>query len=344
MRGFLSVIGVVFFGSVSSTSAMGLTGVLGDSLSDPCNLYNLDPAAVPNPPYPDRQFTNGNTWATQLGSGCGVGLNYAYGGATALDNSDNLIVGSKPFDPDVSAITPEPPAIPDLQQQADMYITDAPDVDYTAVWIGANDLFRTLENNSDPVGLLLLDAKLAETVDTVVAKVEEVIREIALLNPPNEQFVLFGLPELGKTPLITSIEIPLLPPNFITSRMNNATLDLNSKYEALVKKLHPEIPIVYYDINKFYLDIINNPIENGFINVTDSCYDFDTMEPCVLADGYLFWDLVHPTQRVHGIILKEYESLISDSLPVPLPAGLPLLLGALGGLALVSKRHKMAIQ
>ncbi|MEM1362603.1 MAG: SGNH/GDSL hydrolase family protein [Pseudomonadota bacterium] len=332
MRGFLTALSAVFIGTIGPASAMGLTGVLGDSLSDPCNLWNLDPSLVPDPPYPDKQFTNGNTWATQLGSGCGVNLNYAYGGATAKNNTSNLFVG---LDPTLGSVSSEPPQIPDLEEQAGMYIADAPDVDYTAIWIGANDLFFALEaNQSNP---LLLPFALESAVNTVLDTVKGVVEDIYSLAPPDKQFVLFGIPELGKTPLITGLGIPLVP-----AIMNTYTNRLNNGLAELVNDLRPEIPIEFFDINSFYIDIINNPLQNGFINVTDPCYDPTTMTTCALPNEYLFWDLVHPTQRVHEIILSEYQDLTANSLPVPLPAGLPLLIGAIGGLALVAKRRGRA--
>jgi len=57
--------------------------VFGDSLSDPGNtlsqLLEPDPglAAI----YPQGQFTDGATWATQLGAGLASGANFAFGGA-----------------------------------------------------------------------------------------------------------------------------------------------------------------------------------------------------------------------------------------------------------------------
>ena len=66
--------------------------VFGDSLSDSGNLAAVAPEFVPFPPYPDGQFTNGDTWATQLGLAPSVlgGTNFAFGGARAVENGDSI--------------------------------------------------------------------------------------------------------------------------------------------------------------------------------------------------------------------------------------------------------------
>ncbi|CAN0602386.1 unnamed protein product, partial [Ectocarpus sp. 12 AP-2014] len=101
--------------------------VFGDSLSDPGNKAKLTDNTSPNPDfYPKRQFTNGDTWAKQLGAD--IGTNFAYGDARATENGDEF---------------------PDFSAQVDLFKaaladTDSPlnvgDNPLAAVWFGGNDL------------------------------------------------------------------------------------------------------------------------------------------------------------------------------------------------------------
>lgn len=300
----------------NAAHAAPTTAVLGDSLSDPCNLWNIDPSAVPNPPYPDKQFTNGNTWATQLGSDCDSGANFAYGGAKAAPSTTNKVYGLTDF-PGGQAVD-----IPDLEQQTDMFLASSfgssPDIRLTAIWIGANDLFDTLENASNP---LTLPLELIAAANTVVEKVVESVVKIANAGPPNTSFVIFGLPKLGDTPLISPLEQP------VPALMNAVTVYLNDLLEAAATVgALADLKTEFFDIEFYFQDIMANPAAYGLVNATDSCLQNPLCGTSIDPNTYLFYDLVHPSQAGHTIILDTYNNLF----PVPLPAGLPLYLAGLG--------------
>jgi lysophospholipase L1-like esterase len=78
--------------------------------------------------------------------------------------------------------------------------------------------------------------------------------------------------------------------------------------------------------------------------------DFDTLNACLTVaetrpltscEGFLFWDDIHPTAQGHQLIAMATRDTLAETYglqPVPLPASALLLLGALGGLAVLRRR------
>ncbi|MEM8632213.1 MAG: SGNH/GDSL hydrolase family protein [Pseudomonadota bacterium] len=306
----------VLWSSVCVASAR--TIVFGDSLSDAGNLFTADPSLVPSPPYPDGQFTNGNVWAAQIGSDLASGLNFAWGGATALPAVDG---------------------IPDLTVQVANFIrsdANAPGRANVAIWIGANDLLEALESVglvsgvSDPkdigispgaVDLAALNSTLLETADAVVMTIAEEVLTLSRFAEINPNFIVFGLPELGKTPLVRALgpEVAVL--------MDEVTRYFNAELRAAVEAGELiDIPTTFFDINGEFEEILEDPSAFGIENTTEACLVAAPIG-CLLGDPdpntFLFYDPLHPSARVHEILAEEYLNI------VPVPASLPLLLGGL---------------
>ena len=70
------------------------------------------------------------------------------------------------------------------------------------------------------------------------------------------------------------------------------------------------INIVRFDTFAFLTDIVANPAKYGFVNVTQPCYSgFVAPDPtatvCANPDAYLFWDIEHPTTRMHTLLADQ---------------------------------------
>ncbi len=141
--------------------------VLGDSLSDPGNIFEATGGAIPpSPPYFEGRFSNGPVWADYLtdtfeAHGKPTG-NFAHGGATAVTDADQI--------PDLDAQLT-------LLAGASTFYGERP---LAALWFGGNDILGA----ADPFA----------ASDAAVAKVSGTAQ--ALLGAGFEDVLVFDLPGL----------------------------------------------------------------------------------------------------------------------------------------------------
>ncbi|XP_042509631.1 GDSL esterase/lipase EXL3-like [Macadamia integrifolia] len=105
---------------------------------------------------------------------------------------------------------------------------------------------------------------------------------------------------------------------------NQAALLFNSKLSTLIDSLEKKLPqskMLFVDIFKPLLDIIQNPLSYGFDEVREGCCGTGKLEVSILCNDlvpvtcpddskYLFWDSYHPTESGYRvlttIIIKQY--------------------------------------
>lgn len=284
--------------------------VLGDSLSDPGNLFSVTRGETPaSPPYFAGRFSNGPVWSEALSSalraqGMATG-NVAFGGARAVTDDDPV--------PDLTAqIQIVAPAIKERGGERPV----------AALWFGANDL---IESRSDDV------------VDAAASAVGRGARTLADLGGVQD-FLIFNLPDLGATPRYALFEPESAAAARAATRRFNATLgreieDLRS--EGLrVRKI---------DIARVFDDLRADPLRYGVEDATLPCLfpsagaaqAFGQSLVCSPREAgqRAFFDPLHPNAVVHGEIGSLAEAAI---MPIPLPASGLLLGGAV--LALVASR------
>lgn len=285
--------------------------VFGDSLSDSGNVAFLADnffGGFDYTSYPNGQFTDGDSWATQLGLTPSLlgGTNYAHGGARAADNGD---------------------AIPDLDAQVSAFLGDAPSLGsnaLAAIWIGGND-FRDFANAGAGGG----DAgAVVDFVGAVITEISDAV--VTLASTDIKDIVVFGLPDLGKLPDYVGTALG--------EAITNAVYGYNAALQAATVSLDAWLSgnrVSFFDTNSLFLDVLGSPEDYGFSNVTAKCLsDGSECDP----SEYVFWDSIHPTEGVHELFAA---ALTSQSLSeVPLPAGFPLLIGALGAFGLMRHRQR----
>ena len=255
---------------------------LGDSLSDTGRFYEATGGTQPPLPYSPGRFSNGPVWnehlADMLDRELNPDLQYAFGGSLTNDLNYNSI----------------PPhfILPGFEQQVDEVIADGHrgKVDPTAlytIWIGANDFFAWLGSGGQNPG-----AMIAGGVNNTV----EGIAELAAAGA--RYFVVFNLPDLGKTPAAT-----MLGPQAgaLISALCAAYNDLLADQLDLLEWDH-RLRIVRVDAFGLINDMVANPADYGFTNVTSpALYHLPAADP----DTYLFWDPVHPTTAAHEYVAEE---------------------------------------
>ena len=159
------------------------------------------------------------------------------------------------------------------------------------IWIGGNDC---LYGDRD------YQASVINTKKAMDRLAEAGARHMLVLNLPD----LGTIPkELGQPGAIEKTEFSV---NFNAELAN--TLD-----EFSVK--YPEISFYEVDIYSFFRKIQNDPAAYGFTNITDPSPNFDLPNNFDGA-GYLFWDDIHPTTRMHALIADQVFEDLKSQVPI----------------------------
>lgn len=215
----------------------------GDSLSDNGNLYRYMLHFLPaSPPYFEGRFSNGPVWVEQLYQAIfkqeDKGMqDYAVGGAGAvLSMKENL-----PFT---------------LGLEVDDYYYwhsyDHVDTSLYIVWIGSNNYLN------GPLDVEKITTKVINAISTNIE---------SLIEHGGNKFMLVGLPDLGATP--EAVELGR------SELLHQLSLTHNNKLKNLYHQLgqkHPDITMVYFDVNQLFNELVTNPQKYGINNTTEPCY------------------------------------------------------------------------
>ncbi|MDJ0902578.1 MAG: SGNH/GDSL hydrolase family protein [Xenococcus sp. MO_188.B8] len=318
--------------------------VFGDSLSDPGNIFNyttslqsfeelfgLDiPVIPPSPPYFEGRFSNGPVWvdnlvadleltiapSTELSrlspeiplpsavtlTSSGLEVSPFFNGATTT-NSVNFAFGGAQTGQNGAGELGE--FIPGVQRQVEWFVNDHQQAGQLAtadalyiIWGGPND-YQTVPD-ADPEGV----------VDNLETSIE------SLFNLGARNFLVPNLPDLGKTPIAQTPNRPVSP-----TQLTDLTEQHNSLLEETLDELSGTlngINLMPLDVNDLFNDILADPEDFGFTNISDPCLNSDPIslavsladpdssnpEICAQPEEYLFWDLLHPTASAHEILGK----------------------------------------
>jgi outer membrane lipase/esterase len=287
--------------------------VLGDSLSDQGNLLFateiLNGPGVPPAPDPTRydagRFANGPNYVDRLAAKLGVtvlpselgGTNYAFGGSRTNYNRGEFRPGVLPPLPNgVYPIGAFPWSL-DLQRAEFLAQAGPRKADPTTLYIvfhGSNDLadafIAAVALGQDPMPRL--QTAVQGVVNTVLAFKSAGARTILVPLMPN----------LGVVPSITA-----LGPQ-AAGFASALSVAFN---QALTQALAPiEGPnIILFDTFGFLTQVVLQPGLYGFTNSTEPCYTgFVAPNPaatvCAQPDEYVFWDVEHPTTRLHAVLAE----------------------------------------
>jgi thermolabile hemolysin len=254
----------------------------GDSLSDTGNAYNESLWTFPNHGgWLLGRFSNGRVWTEYLASATGLNLTTWANGGAQTEHSNVIVKG--------------------LSDQVDSFIRYMDGVDYDpsrtlfTVWIGANDFMET--ERTDPDFVL-------ETLETQW----RALRKLSEFGA--KKLVMLNMPDLSKAPNFhhAGDKAVLLRDR---ARLYNEALPTFA--ERAGKETGMEITLV--DVATLFDEVVDDPKRHGMNNATHSCLalipgtnpfatyaTFPTMREDCDQHRYVFWDLVHPTTRVHEIV------------------------------------------
>jgi phospholipase/lecithinase/hemolysin len=289
----------IFAGMVGATPLHNMV-VFGDSLSDNGNLYEYMKHQLPqSPPYFEGRFTNGPVWIEHLISSYFPNnpaqhlLDFAVGGAgVSVNVEDDEIFFTLRRQLNAYFLTHEDKSDPDS-----LYV----------IWIGANNY-------------LGLPEEVEETLNIVNNGITESIQR--LVDKGAKHILVLNLPDLGKTP--AAIEFGSIDKMTYFSSHHNAAL---AKTMENLKQVNPGVEWLYFDMGSMFSEVLDHASEYGFNNTTGTCADLMINErehPSVLqmvasakplnrgdaCEGYLFFDLVHPTALAHKILADKAKVLL----------------------------------
>jgi len=310
--------------TAATAAPMRFTGylALGDSLSDPGNLFAATEAATgtgqPPPPYADGRFSNGPVWADGIAADfAGRGLpavNLAFGGARAVPSDE------ADADP-----------VPALPEQIGLFaLSGPPDLGrkpVASLLFGANDLFAGIGRRDD-AGRPVADAVAREAANAVADGA------LALGGLGVRNLLLFNLPDLGKTPGYALFQPAL------AEEASAATVVFNETLASRIPGLQAAgLHVAGVNLYGLFNELIANPAAFGVANATIPCIVPGVSFCGDAADALAFFDPVHPNRVIHGRIADEARTRIA---PIPLPAPALLLIAGIAALGLAGGRARAA--
>ena len=304
--------------------------VIGDSLSDQGNVYdltsrNLFLPLIPPAEYTDGttvgRFTNGQNYIDYLSSSLNLsvtpsrlgGSNYAYGGA----RTDSASIGGIP----IGRFS--------LLDQRDAYFRDLRGADIDAgalhvVYGGSNDVLDVIERlRVDPA------YNPAAALNTAVTNISDILVSLAAANANN--ILVPNIPNLGLVPIVTDNGNPVMAATELSVLFNQG---LASAIDA-ISATYPETRLFEFDVFNLFTDAYMNPLDYGFTNVTEACYSMFVRTggaTCANPSEYLSWDGLHPTTAAH--------ELLASKVVVPVPASVWLFGSGLLGLLIAVRRRR----
>jgi phospholipase/lecithinase/hemolysin len=300
LRFHFAVVAAVLLTGLSVARAAIFTGIFafGDSLTDTGNTSLATGGALPGASYFNGRYSNGPVWLEN------------FAGYVGLPAPTPSIAGGRDF-AFAGAFTQTGGQVPTIAQQAGLFVSGGGTflpTDLVVVWGGANDFL--LGGQTDPT-------VPATNITGVIS---------LLAGAGARQFLVPNLPDLGDTPelLATNNAAAIMGASLLSQGFNAS---LFSQVDTLANNLGLDIWTL--DIYSIGQELKTNPGAYGFTNTTQSAL---LTGNAANAAGYLYWDTVHPTARVHDIFAQRAAGL------VPEPGTALFVLLVVAGAGLMRKR------
>ena len=290
--------------------------VFGTSLSDPGNAFALaggvntppdylqDVFMVPNAPYAQggHHLTNGATWIEQLARPMGLAgtVRPAFRGTAGATNY--AVAGTRAFDDG-------DPTTFQLATQVDAFLQSLGGNPVPANWLivmemGSNDV-------RDAFVAGLSDPALAGTIFTgALQSIAENLGRLRAAGATN--FLIWNsVPNIGTTPAVHFLAAALqaqfgIPAAVVIGAATNTSLAFSAQLENIVAGVETSgANVTRLNVFPMVNALVANPASFGLTNVTMPCIT-PNIAPykCQNPDEYLFWDGIHPTSAVHGILAQ----------------------------------------
>lgn len=264
--------------------------VIGDSLSDPGNLYPLTGGLIPpSPPYAES-YSNGPVWTEYFSEELGVQVDSrAFGGAF----TGVYLLGGVPVS-NLNDIQYGFQGLPGVAEEVAGLLDDFPQGlnphALYVVWAGPNDFFLGM---SQPGMLEPILTQAAQNIAEAVCQ---------LGTAGARHFAVGNMPDIGVTPFAQ--EQGPGAPALISQTIAQFNTALSQILENLPSACAETIKVL--DSYTILHGFVDDPAAYGFTNVTDPC--LTPAGICDNPDEYLFWDSLHPTTVGHENFAEEFSS------------------------------------
>lgn len=295
---FLSLI-LIFFAKIALAAPLFINKIVffGDSLTDDGRLYHYLLQQVPkSPPYYKGRFSNGPTWAENIGAyyydKYYIGYkSYALGAATAIYH--------RPTTKFISTTN--------LDLQLNSYLADTLFRDKSKtlffIWIGSNDYLYY--DKDDPEKL----------TNEIVAKIIYATKK--LLKQGVQNFVILNLPDASLTPFVKTDDD--------RQRLHHLVMLHNQKLATELNKLKDEFQqakIVLFDIYGIFsdfmtnIDVYNKKYNTHISNMKEACWKGGFISDRWLLDNKLEADLQQSLQKIAAVTPTNKEADQTENIDI----------------------------
>jgi phospholipase/lecithinase/hemolysin len=293
--------GIVVFGT--SLSDSGNAFALRGGTNTPPD-YLLDPFLVPSAPHArgGHHFSNGATWIEQFARSFGLAGSVRPAFRAAGSPVTNFAVGAARAREDGNSVNLPTQADAFLQQSGGLALADH----LYVIEIGSNDIRDALVAYVSGGGNAGAGAIL-QAANTAIADAV-----ITLYQAGARQFLVWRAPNVGLTPAIRSLDSVKPGAMYLAGLLTQA---FNAGLDGVVGQLWvlPGISIARLDAEQILNDLVADPGRFGRENVTAACVSPRVPTfTCEAPDTFLYWDGIHPTKAVHGILAQEAGAALFD--------------------------------
>ncbi|WGL60550.1 SGNH/GDSL hydrolase family protein [Pigmentibacter sp. JX0631] len=270
--------------------------VFGDSLSDNGNYLNASKDTsnpMPLKPYFAGRASNGKIWLEYIAlENNFIMVNYAYLGA--------LTSGKNPKYPEAISLINQIDKFEQDNKKSDLNNT------LFFIWAGANNIFKM--NIKEPI----------DTFNSLYGLTEDILVSLEKLKKIGAKNIFIAnIPDLGNIALTTEID-SFKKMKWILSNISRFENYMLMKKVTNFSEENKDINLIYFDSNEFLNRVRQNPGRYFIANIKNACYVGVPSKPaipnesCNNSKEYLFWDLVHPTTKVHCFAAIEVEKVLKE--------------------------------
>ncbi|KAK1301572.1 GDSL esterase/lipase [Acorus calamus] len=191
--------------------------------------------------------------------------------------------------------------------------------------IVANAIFIVSAGTNDFIQNYFLQPERAKQftvpayVDFLILRATSYIKEMHRLGAT--KIAVVGIPPIGCMPITKT----LVGATQCDNSYNQAAISFNSKLIFQLEFLKKQLGIrtSYIDVYGVLMEAMNNPSKYGFTETTKGCVGSGVIEigescigamTCKDPTRYVFWDAVHPTQKMYSIIAYKAISKVAKDL------------------------------